>query len=102
MAPTEVTTDHLPAPPDDDELYWSFGPQGRWVLLCSSLSFVFTAVTLFFFSLRNPALWVFLAVLVLVLNLVGLFPILDIAIGGSFPTSLGGTPAPPRFPDARW
>jgi cellulose synthase (UDP-forming) len=70
LAPPTDPTSHLPAPPDDAELYWYFGPQRRWVLLCSSLSFVFTAVTLFFFSLRTPALWIFLAVLAL--NLVGL------------------------------
>ncbi|GAB1692306.1 glycosyltransferase family 2 protein [Krasilnikovia sp. M28-CT-15] len=55
----------LPAPPDDTELYAYFGPQRRWVLLCVSLSYTFTAATLFFFSLRHPALWVFLAVLAL-------------------------------------
>ncbi|WP_020520597.1 glycosyltransferase family 2 protein [Catelliglobosispora koreensis] len=49
--------------PLDDELYWYFGPQRRWVLLCVSASYTFTAVTLFLFSLRHPALWVFLAVL---------------------------------------
>jgi len=68
--PIPIPTSHLPAPPDDDELYWYFGPQRRWVLLCSALSFVFTAITLFLFSLRTPALWVFL--IVLALNLVGL------------------------------
>jgi cellulose synthase (UDP-forming) len=67
---TTDASDHLPAPPDDEELYWYFGPQRRWVLLCSSASFVFTAVTLFFFSLRTPALWLFLGVLAL--NLAGL------------------------------
>lgn len=51
------------APPLDEELYWYFGPQRRWVLLCVSASYTFTAVTLFLFSLRHPALWVFLAVL---------------------------------------
>ncbi|TCO45282.1 glycosyltransferase family 2 protein [Actinocrispum wychmicini] len=54
---------HLPAPPDDGELYGYFGPQRRWVLTCISLSFVFVAVTLFLFSLRHPALWVFIGVL---------------------------------------
>ncbi|MEY9894574.1 HAMP domain-containing protein [Catenulispora sp. MAP5-51] len=67
---TSPSTPHLPQPPDDDELYWYFGPQRRWVLLFSSFSFVFTAITLFLFSVRTPALWVFLAVLVL--NLVAL------------------------------
>jgi cellulose synthase (UDP-forming) len=67
---TSPSTSHLPQPPDDDELYWYFGPQRRWVLLFSSFSFVFTAITLFLFSVRTPALWVFLAVLVL--NLVAL------------------------------
>ncbi|GAA1977961.1 glycosyltransferase family 2 protein [Catenulispora subtropica] len=74
MAPsttlTATQTPFLPAPPDDDELYWYFGPQRRWVLLCSSLSFIFTAITLFFFSLRTPLLWVFFGVLAL--NLAGL------------------------------
>ncbi|MEV6524785.1 cellulose synthase catalytic subunit [Longispora sp. NPDC051575] len=53
----------LPAPPDDDELYSYFGPQRRWVLLSVLFSYIFTAVTLFLFALRHPALWVFLAVL---------------------------------------
>src|SRR4051794_23989913 len=60
----------LPAPPDDDELYSYFGPQRRWVLLAVSLSYTFTAVTLFLFALRHPALWVFLGVLAL--NITGL------------------------------
>ncbi|HCT79234.1 MAG TPA: glycosyl transferase [Micromonosporaceae bacterium] len=51
------------APPLNEELYWYFGPQRRWVLLCVSASYTFTAVTLFLFSLRHPALWVFLAIL---------------------------------------
>lgn len=55
----------LPTPPGDDEVYAYFGPQRRWVLVVSSLSFVLTAFTLFQFSLRTPWLWVFLAVLVL-------------------------------------
>ncbi len=67
---TARSASHLPTPSDDKELYWYFGPQRRWVLLFSALSFVFTAVTLFLFALRTPALWVFLAVLVL--NLVAL------------------------------
>ncbi|MEZ0107801.1 cellulose synthase (UDP-forming) [Catenulispora sp. EB89] len=75
-SPASQATSHLPAPPDDDELYWYFGPQRRWVLLFSALSFVFTAITLFLFSLRTPALWVFLAVLLL--NLVALgFSLVD-------------------------
>lgn len=53
------------SPPLDEELYWYFGPQRRWVLLCVSASYTFTAVTLFLFSLRHPALWAFLAVLAL-------------------------------------
>ncbi|MEU7905022.1 glycosyltransferase family 2 protein [Actinoplanes sp. NPDC049118] len=55
----------LPSPPGDTELYAYFGPQRRWVLLCVSLSYTFTAVTLFCFALRQPALWVFLIVLAL-------------------------------------
>ena len=54
---------HLPAPPDDRELYWYFGPQRRWVLICTSLAFVLTAASMLAFSLRTPALWGFLAVL---------------------------------------
>ncbi|WP_203672058.1 MULTISPECIES: glycosyltransferase family 2 protein [unclassified Streptomyces] len=65
-----MTVDHLPQPPSDHELYWYFGPQRRWVLICTSLAFVFTAATMFTFALRTPALWAFLAVLVL--NLVAL------------------------------
>ncbi|MBB5871434.1 cellulose synthase (UDP-forming) [Allocatelliglobosispora scoriae] len=53
------------SPPGDEELFWYFGPQRRWVLLCVSASYTFTAVTLFLFSLRHPALWVFLGVLAL-------------------------------------
>ncbi|MCK2237831.1 MULTISPECIES: glycosyltransferase family 2 protein [unclassified Crossiella] len=55
----------LPRPPGDEEVYWYFGPQRRWVLVLSSLSFVFTAVALFQFSVRTPWLWLFLGVLVL-------------------------------------
>ncbi|GGP66171.1 glycosyltransferase family 2 protein [Streptomyces sindenensis] len=58
-----MTVRHLPQPPSDDELYWYFGPQRRWVLVSSSLAFVFTAATMFTFALRTPALWAFLAVL---------------------------------------
>ncbi|MEQ4609626.1 cellulose synthase catalytic subunit [Streptomyces cavourensis] len=60
-----MTVHHLPQPPSDDELYWYFGPQHRWVLVSSSLAFVFTAATMFAFALRTPALWAFLAVLAL-------------------------------------
>ncbi|MGW6285516.1 glycosyltransferase family 2 protein [Streptomyces sp. NPDC055107] len=58
-----MTVHHLPQPPSDDELYWYFGPQRRWVLVSSSLAFVFTAATMFTFALRTPVLWAFLAVL---------------------------------------
>ncbi|MFG3526764.1 glycosyltransferase family 2 protein [Streptomyces sp. NPDC047917] len=61
---------HLPQPPSDQELYWYFGPQRRWVLVSSSLAFVLTAATMLTFALRTPALWAFLAVLAL--NLVAL------------------------------
>ncbi|MFG2996828.1 glycosyltransferase family 2 protein [Streptomyces sp. NPDC048340] len=54
---------HLPQPPSDEELYWYFGPQRRWVLVSTSLAFVFTAATMFTFALRTPALWAFLAAL---------------------------------------
>lgn len=60
-----MTDHHLPAPPNDQELYWYFGPQRRWVLLCTSLAFVLTAATMLTFALRTPALWAFLAVLAL-------------------------------------
>ncbi|MFD5919007.1 glycosyltransferase family 2 protein [Kitasatospora sp. NPDC058201] len=56
---------HLPQPPSDQELYWYFGPQRRWVLVATSAAFVFTAGTMFTFALRTPALWIFLAVLAL-------------------------------------
>ncbi|MFI5531932.1 glycosyltransferase family 2 protein [Kitasatospora sp. NPDC051853] len=65
-----MTVHHLPQPPSDQELYWYFGPQRRWVLICTSLAFSFTAVTMLTFSLRTPALWAFLAVLAV--NLVAL------------------------------
>ncbi|MFE9423653.1 glycosyltransferase family 2 protein [Kitasatospora sp. NPDC006697] len=58
-----MTVHHLPTPPDDQELYWYFGPQRRWVLICTSLAFVLTAATMLTFALRTPALWGFLAVL---------------------------------------
>ncbi|WP_035844574.1 glycosyltransferase family 2 protein [Kitasatospora azatica] len=51
-----MTVHHLPAPPNDQELYWYFGPQRRSVLLCTSLAFVLTAATMFTFALRTPAL----------------------------------------------
>ncbi|GAB1640193.1 glycosyltransferase family 2 protein [Krasilnikovia sp. MM14-A1259] len=66
----ESSAPFLPAPPDDTELYAYFGPQRRWVLLCISLSYAVTAATLFLFSLRHPALWVFL--ILLALNAAGL------------------------------
>lgn len=56
---------HLPQPPDDRELYWYFGPQRRWVLICSSFAFVLTAASMLAFSLRTPVLWGFLGVLLL-------------------------------------
>ena len=62
---------HLPSPPDDQELYWYFGPQKRWVLVSTSIAFTFTAVTLLLFSLRTPALWLFLGVLALNLGATG-------------------------------
>ncbi|WP_030844727.1 glycosyltransferase family 2 protein [Streptomyces sp. NRRL F-4474] len=58
-----MTVHHLPQPPSDEELYWYFGPQRRWVLIATSLAFAFTAATMFTFALRTPALWAFLAVL---------------------------------------
>ncbi|MFD7644711.1 glycosyltransferase family 2 protein [Kitasatospora sp. NPDC059795] len=58
-----MTVNHLPSPPSDQELYWYFGPQRRWVPLLSALAFVLSAATMFSFSLRTPALWPFLAVL---------------------------------------
>ncbi|MFJ6795426.1 glycosyltransferase family 2 protein [Streptomyces sp. NPDC091268] len=58
-----MTVHHLPHPPTDEELYWYFGPQRRWVQVSTSLAFVFTAATMFTFALRTPALWAFLAVL---------------------------------------
>ncbi|MFE9259118.1 glycosyltransferase family 2 protein [Streptomyces sp. NPDC006879] len=60
-----MTVHHLPLPPSDEELYWYFGPQHRWVLISTSAAFVFTAATMFTFALRTPALWAFLAVLAL-------------------------------------
>ncbi|MER8186822.1 glycosyltransferase family 2 protein [Kitasatospora sp. NPDC094015] len=65
-----MTADHLPAPPTDRELYWYFGPQRRWVPICSSLAFVCSALTMVSFALRTIALWPFQAVLAL--NLVAL------------------------------
>ncbi|MFD9596707.1 glycosyltransferase family 2 protein [Kitasatospora sp. NPDC059973] len=67
-----MTVQHLPQPPSDQELYWYFGPQRRWVLVLTSLAFVFTAATMFTFSLRTPALWGFLAVLALNVVALGL------------------------------
>jgi cellulose synthase (UDP-forming) len=60
-----MTVRHLPQPPSDQELYWYFGPQRRWVPVCTSLAFVCTAATMATFALRTPALWAFLAVLAL-------------------------------------
>lgn len=42
----------LPSPPDDQELYWYFGPQRRWVLLCATLSYTGATVTLGLFALE--------------------------------------------------
>ncbi|MBO1418579.1 glycosyltransferase [Streptomyces sp. FH025] len=55
----------LPAPPDDEELYWYFGPQRRWVLLCATLSYAGATATLGLFALSKPLLWPFLLLTVL-------------------------------------
>ncbi|MFD0345858.1 hypothetical protein ACFQ0M_06755 [Kitasatospora aburaviensis] len=55
----------LPAPPDDEELYWYFGPQRRWVLLCATLSYAGATATLGLFALSRPLLWPFLVLTVL-------------------------------------
>ncbi|MEU1507558.1 glycosyltransferase family 2 protein [Kitasatospora sp. NPDC005748] len=55
----------LPSPPDDQELYWYFGPQRRWVLLCATLSYTGATVTLGLFALSRPLLWPFLVLTVL-------------------------------------
>ncbi len=63
--PPTPSAPHLPQPPSDRELYWYFGPQRRWVLICSSFAFVLTAASMLAFSLRTPVLWGFLAVLLI-------------------------------------
>ncbi|MEV7782079.1 glycosyltransferase family 2 protein [Kitasatospora sp. NPDC088351] len=55
----------LPSPPDDEELYWYFGPQRRWVLLCATLSYAGATATLGLFALSRPLLWPFLLLTVL-------------------------------------
>nr|WP_199815247.1 cellulose synthase catalytic subunit [Streptomyces novaecaesareae] len=55
----------LPGPPDDEELYWYFGPQRRWVLLCATLSYAGATATLGLFALSKPLLWPFLLLTVL-------------------------------------
>ncbi|MEU9047121.1 MULTISPECIES: cellulose synthase catalytic subunit [unclassified Kitasatospora] len=55
----------LPDPPDDEELYWYFGPQRRWVLLCATLSYAGATATLGLFALSKPLLWPFLLLTVL-------------------------------------
>jgi cellulose synthase (UDP-forming) len=55
----------LPAPPDDQELYWYFGPQRRWVPLLATLSYAGATATLGLFALGHPLLWPFLLLLVL-------------------------------------
>ncbi|OEV35408.1 glycosyl transferase [Kitasatospora aureofaciens] len=50
----------MPSPPDDEELYWYFGPQRRWVLLCATLSYAGATATLGLFALSKPLLWPFL------------------------------------------
>ncbi|MFD5464652.1 glycosyltransferase family 2 protein [Kitasatospora sp. NPDC127059] len=55
----------LPSPPDDQELYWYFGPQRRWVLLCATLSYAGATATLGLFALSKPLLWPFLVLTVL-------------------------------------
>ncbi|MFJ2579410.1 glycosyltransferase family 2 protein [Kitasatospora aureofaciens] len=55
----------LPGPPDDEELYWYFGPQRRWVLLCATLSYSGATATLGLFALSRPLLWPFLLLTVL-------------------------------------
>ncbi|MET9180843.1 cellulose synthase catalytic subunit [Kitasatospora aureofaciens] len=58
---TAADTDlRLPSPPDDEELYWYFGPQRRWVLLCATLSYAGATATLGLFALSEPLLWPFL------------------------------------------
>ncbi|GAA1157858.1 cellulose synthase (UDP-forming) [Kitasatospora gansuensis] len=63
-APSPSTTTR-PAPPDGEELYWYFGPQRRWVLLCSALSYAGATVTLGLFALSRPLLWPFLLLVLL-------------------------------------
>ncbi|MFF7990852.1 glycosyltransferase [Kitasatospora xanthocidica] len=55
----------LPGPPDDEELYWYFGPQRRWVLLCATLSYAGATATLGLFALSKPLLWPFLVLTLL-------------------------------------
>ncbi|MFI5532011.1 glycosyltransferase family 2 protein [Kitasatospora sp. NPDC051853] len=64
-APPAPPAPALPEPPDDRELYWYFGPQRRWVLLCSALSYAGATVTLGLFALSHPLLWPFLVLVVL-------------------------------------
>ncbi|MFJ6623449.1 glycosyltransferase [Kitasatospora sp. NPDC091335] len=63
--PEEPDDHRLPSPPDDEELYWYFGPQRRWVLLCATLSYAGATATLGLFALSKPLLWPFLVLTVL-------------------------------------
>ncbi|MFI2607549.1 glycosyltransferase [Kitasatospora sp. NPDC018619] len=63
--PADPEGHRLPSPPDDEELYWYFGPQRRWVLLCATLSYAGATATLGLFALSKPLLWPFLVLTVL-------------------------------------
>ncbi len=51
---------HLPSPPDDDEKYWYFGPQHRWLLLLQAISFALIGISVLRFSLSDMRLLLFL------------------------------------------
>src|SRR4051794_9668822 len=50
----------LPAPPSDEEEYWYFGRQHRWLLWVQASSFVLIAVSVLRFSTSDARLLLFL------------------------------------------
>lgn len=69
-ASTDGESEVLVTPPSDDEVYWYFGPQLRWVQVLLLVAFILAAWSLLQFSLsRVELLWFMLVVLGL--NVVG-------------------------------
>lgn len=56
----QAETGSLPEPPTDEEKYWYFGPQHRWLPAFQALSFAAVAYSIARFALSDARLWIFL------------------------------------------